>query len=163
MTIVLKKITKEEVWPTLPYEDWKGTLDTLHMWMQIVGKVKLAIAHFINQWWEVAFYVNAYGMTTGRIPYKNEVFEVDFDFINHNVGIRTSEGKEKTITLKPRSVAEFYNEFMHTLKILDIEVTIHPVPAEVANPIPFKEDTKHASYDKAYATRWWHIQLQICS
>ncbi len=148
---------KNAVWPELPYEEWKNTLDTLHMWMQIVGKVKLALAPFLNQWWEVAFYVTSTGITTGRIPFENEIFQVDFDFISHYVAIRTSTGQFKKIPLIPRTVARFYQEFMEVLSSLGIKVTIWPIPVEVQNPIPFIKDTKHTSYDKEYATKWWHI------
>src|SRR5260370_21605849 len=106
----VKTNTPGDMWPPLPYDIWKDTKDTLHMWMQIVGKIKLALVPFINQWWEVAFYVTATGMTTGRIPYNNEIFQVDFDFISHNLFIRTSSNQLKTIPLQPRSVAAFYGE-----------------------------------------------------
>jgi hypothetical protein len=150
-------------WPSLPYQDWQDTLDTLHMWMQIVGKIKLALCPFINQWWETAFYVTPRGMTTGRIPNKNEVFAVDFDFISHFLIIRTSSGTEKAIPLMPRSVADFYQEFTSTLNSLGIKVSIYETPVEFTNPIPFPKDTKHSSYDKDYVTCWWHLLLQINS
>ncbi len=148
------------MWTELPYEDWKDTLDTLHMWMQIVGKVKLALAPFINQWWEVAFYVTASGMTTGRIPFGSDIFQVDFDFLIHNLSIRTSNNQQKIISLENRPVAEFYKEFMDALTSLGIHVKINPVPVEVPNVIPFIKDTQHASYDKDFVARWWHILLQ---
>src|SRR5258708_5709055 len=123
------------LWPSLPYEDWNDTLDTLHMWMQIVGKVKLVLSPFLNQWWETAFYVTPTGMTTGRIPYKHIAFAVDFNFITHTLTIATSNKQKKTIPLKSRSVAEFYTEFMTILKTLGINVAINPVPVEFAEPI----------------------------
>jgi hypothetical protein len=152
----------EEKWPVLHYEEVKDTLDTLHMCMQIVGKVKLELCPFINQWWEVAFYVTASGMTTGRIPYGNEIFEVDFDFITHNIYIRTSSGQLKTIPLIPRPVSDFYKEFINVLEAIGIKVSINPLPSEVPDPIPCHEDTKHTSYDKEYVTRWWHILVRTC-
>src|SRR6266705_2966586 len=100
MKTVARHNEKVAKWKELPYDSWKDTLDTLHMWMQVVGKVKLALAPFINQWWEVAFYVTAHGMTTGRIPYQNGVFDVAFDFIRHILQVRTSHGVTKTIPLK---------------------------------------------------------------
>src|SRR5258708_4718075 len=148
------------MWPDLRYSEWKETLDTLHMWMQIVGKVKLALAPFINQWWEVAFYVTASGMTTGRIPFGSDIFQVDFDFLIHNLSIRTSNNQQKIISLENRPVAEFYKEFMDALTSLGIHVKINPVPVEVPNVIPFIKDTQHASYDKDFVARWWHILLQ---
>lgn len=151
----------DELWPPLPYCEWKETLETLHMWMQIVGKVKLALAPFINQWWEVVFYITARGMTTGRIPYNNEIFQIDFDFISHNMSIYKSNNRSKTIPLHARSVADFYKEFIEKLAALGIHTKIIPVPVEVLNPIPFSEDTKHASYEAEYVTKWWRILVQI--
>lgn len=151
------------MWPDLQYPKWQETLDTLHMWMQIVGKVKLTLAPFINQWWEVAFYVTSTGMTTGDIPYGDDVFQIDFDFQHHILSIYTSTGQVKEIPLTSRSVAAFYDEFMDSLKQLGIHVTIWPVPVEVANLIPFDKDTKHASYDKKYVARWWHILVKVNS
>ncbi|HEV2339855.1 MAG TPA: DUF5996 family protein [Patescibacteria group bacterium] len=154
------KYTQKELWPPLPYLEWKNTLDTLHMWTQIVGKVKLKLAPFINQWWEVAFYVTATGLTTGRIPYNREAFIINFDFLNHNLTIQTSNNKSRTFPLVPQSVASFYKQFMHELASVEIHVAIKPVPTEVPDPIPFLKDTRHKSYDKAYVTRWWRIVLQ---
>ncbi len=148
-------------WPSLPYSDWKDTLDTLHMWMQIVGKVKLRLSPFLNQWWETAFFITSTGMTTGRIPYKNKAFEIYFDFIRHSMSILTSEGDKRLIMLKAISVAQFYKEFLYNLESLGISFSIYPVPVEFANPIPFKTDTIHSSYNKDYVERWWRIQLQI--
>lgn len=157
----LSKKSQPELLPSLPYKDWKDTLDTLHLWMQIVGKVKLKLNPFLNQWWEVAFYVTARGITTGRIPYKTIAFEVFFDFISHKLHIQTSEGKEKIILLEPMSVAEFYKKFMQSLTLLDIKIAITPTPSEVPNPIPFKKDTKHSSYNKDSVVKWWQIQIHI--
>ncbi len=149
-----------QTWPSLQYDQWKDTLDTLHMYMQIVGKVKVELCPFLNQWWETAFYITAIGMTTGRIPYKKEAFSIDFDFIHHKLIIQTSSGKENIILLKSYSVAKFYDVFMKALKKLKISVSIYPVPVEFADPIPFKKDITHSSYDKAYVARWWRILLQ---
>jgi hypothetical protein len=149
------------MWLELPYQEWKDTLDTLHMWMQIVGKVKLQLSPFVNQWWEVAFYVTVYGMTTGRIPSGNDAFQVDFDFLTHTLSIRTSNNQQKILSLESRSVAEFYKEFMEVLMSLGIHVVINPVPVEVQDVIPFTKDTRHASYAKDYVTEWWRILLQI--
>lgn len=152
--------TAAVLWPSLPYQRWKDTRDTLHLWMQIVGKVKLKLSAFLNQWWEVAFQVTPRGMTTGRIPYQEMAFAADFDFLAHTLSITTSEGDQERIPLAPRSVAEFYREFMSALSALGIDVTITSTPSEIAHPIPFAEDIQHASYDKEYVTQWWRIQLQ---
>lgn len=149
------------MWPELSYEQWKDTLDTLHMWMQIVGKVKLALAPFLNQWWEVAFYITSTGMTTGEIPFESNSFKVEFDFTLHILSITTSSHTSKSLPLIPQTVAAFYQEFMEVLKTLGVSVTIWPEPVEVPNPIPFFKDTKHASYDNDYVTKWWHIQTLV--
>ncbi len=147
-------------WPPLSHDSWKDTLVTLHMWTQIVGKIKLKQNPFINQWWEVAFYLTPRGLATGRIPYQDRAFEVIFDFIHHTLFILTSDGKEEKISLHPQSVAQFYTTFMKSLAKLGIEITINPIPSETTNTIPFSKDTKHVSYDKAFVATWHHIQLQ---
>jgi hypothetical protein len=151
--------TAAALWPPLPYEEWKDTCDTLHLWMQIVGKVKLKLSPFLNQWWEVAFYITPRGMTTGRIPYQDLAFAADFDFLAHTLTIATSAGEHQRMVLAPRSVAEFHQEFLAALSELGIDVAITPTPSEVMHPIPFADDTQHASYDGDYVTRWWQIQL----
>jgi hypothetical protein len=149
-----------ELWPSLPFEAWKDTCETLHMWTQIVGKVRLALSPFENHWWHVPLYVTARGLTTSPIPYQGRTFEVDFDFIDHNLFIQTSEGTTKAMPLISRSVADFYQEFMASLRTLDIEVTINTLPSEVTNPIRCDEDVVHASYDPEYANRFWRILVQ---
>lgn len=150
----------EDRWPPLPWETWKDTCETLHMWMQIAGKVKLELAPFLNEWWEVAFHLTARGMTTGIIPYRDRTFDMNFDFIDHHVSIRTDDGALETLRLEPRSVADFYREFMGALTAVGLEVTINPVPSEVQEPIPFDENRKDSSYDAAMVNRWWRIQVQ---
>ncbi|MGH2575223.1 MAG: DUF5996 family protein [Ignavibacteria bacterium] len=152
-------MSSENIWPSLLYDEWKDTLETLHMKMQIIGKVKLALNPFLNQWWHIAFYINATGMTTGLIPYKNIVFEIDFDFINHNLYIRTSDNQLKVIPLISGSGAGFYREFINTLKAMDISVTINTLPSEVPNPVPCDADER-SSYDKEWVYRWWKILVQ---
>jgi hypothetical protein len=144
-------------WPELPLESWEDTYHTLHMWSQIVGKVRLALSPKTNHWWEVPFYVNAVGLTTSPIPYRSGVFEIFFDFIHHKLVIQTSHATSTTLALAPRSVADFYREFMETLASLGIEVKIWKMPVEIPDPIPFDQDTIHASYDPEYAHRFWRI------
>ena len=146
-----------DLWPELPLESWEDTYHTLHMWSQIVGKVRLALSPKTNHWWEVPFYVNAVGLTTSPIPYKSGVFEIYFDFIHHKLVIQTSHATSKTLPLVPRSVADFYREFMETLGSLGINVKIWKMPVEIPDPIPFDQDTIHASYDPEYAHRFWRI------
>jgi uncharacterized protein DUF5996 len=148
-------------WPALPFAEWKDTCATLHMWMQIVGKVRLALSPLVNHWWEVPLYVSARGLTTSAIPYGAGIFEVEFDFIEHVLRIETSAGETEVMDLEPRSVADFYREFMATLKSMGIEVKIWPMPVEIPNPIRFDQDTTHASYDSVYAERFWRVLVAV--
>jgi hypothetical protein len=147
-------------WPSLPLEEWKDTYATLHMWTQIVGKIRLVQSPPINHWWQVPLYVTPRGLTTSTMPYETRSFQIDFDFVEHQLLINTDDGKTGTMALAPRSVADFYRELMATLRALDIEVKIRAIPDEVADPIPFAEDDKHASYDSVYANRFWRILVQ---
>ncbi len=150
-----------EAWPPLPLAEWQETLDTLHMWLQIIGKVKLELTPFLNEWWNVGLHVTASGLTTGPIPHGPGIFQIDLDFIRHNVVIQTSAGEIKGLPLISRSVANFYAELMSTLAALGIEVTIDPLPTEVPNPIRCDINETHASYDPEYVNRWWRILVQI--
>jgi peroxiredoxin len=150
-----------EIWPALPNEEWKDTLATLHMWTQIVGKVKLVLVPYLNEWWQVAFTVTARGLTTSTIPFGRRVFQVDFDFLDHRLDIQVSDGNARSIPLHPRSVADFYREFMGALDALGLGVTITTNPVEVEHTIPFDQDQVHAAYDPVYVTRWWRILLQV--
>jgi hypothetical protein len=153
-------INQSALWPELPYEKWKDTCITLHMWSQIVGKVKLALAPFLNEWWEVAFLVTARGLTTSAIPFKDRSFQVNFDFIDHELSIVLDDGNSRTIPLVPQSVADFYNKFMNHLISLGIRVRINTKPVEVENTIPFERDSAHASYDPEFANCFWRILVQ---
>lgn len=131
------------------------------MCMQIAGKIKVKLTPFINHWWNVSFHLTASGMTSGIIPYGNKVFEMNFDFINHNLYIATDKDKSITIPFYPRSVSEFYHELMDSLDKLGIKVKINKIPSEVPDPIPCDIDTKHCHYDKGFVNRWWRILLRI--
>lgn len=145
-----------ESWPALPFEAWKDTLDTLHMWTQIVGKTRLELCPEENHWWQVTFYVTARGLTTSPMPYNGHTFDAEFDFADHMLRIRTSSGDLRTLALKPRSVADFYAEYLKTLLELGVNVKIrHPQPDEVPDPIPFSEDRVHSSYDREAAHGFW--------
>ena len=144
-------------WPALPFEAWSDTCETLHMWMQIVGKVKLSLAPFQNQWWQVGFHPTARGLSTGPIPSRDGVFEAEFDFVDHNLVVRTSDGRCKALALMPDSVSDFYHHVMHALRALGVECRINPRPVEVPNSIAFEHDREHASYDPDYVHRWWLI------
>ncbi|MDQ1523099.1 MAG: hypothetical protein QOE47_1023, partial [Pyrinomonadaceae bacterium] len=151
---------RDEVWPSLPLEAWKETYATLHMWTQIVGKVRLVQSPRINHWWQVPLYVSARGLTTTAVPHGTRNFEIEFDFIEHRLVIRTSDGQTRSLALAPRTVADFYRELMATLDALQLAVTIRAIPDELPNPIPFAEDEEHAAYDAEYANRFWRILAQ---
>jgi hypothetical protein len=148
-------------WPALRLADWKDTYATLHLWTQIVGKIRLELTPIVNHWWNVPFYVSARGLNTSIIPYGDRHFNMEFDFFQQKLVIRTSDPKTASVALAPRSVADFYKDLMSTLRSLDIEVHIWKMPVEVANPIPFDQDTVHAAYDGEYARRFWQILLSI--
>jgi hypothetical protein len=150
-----------EPWPALPINEWKDTRATLHMWTQIVGKVCLALSPRVNHWWEVPLYVSARGLTTSSIPYGVEIFEIEFDFLAHQLEIRTSRGQSSALPLEPRSVADFYRAFMTELDSLGIHVKIWPMPVEIPDPIRFDQDHVHASYDAEYVNRFWRILVAV--
>ena len=147
------------VWPSLPLAEWQDTRDTLHMWTQIVGKTRLALAPRENHWWHVPLYVSARGLSTTPIPYRSGAFEVEFDFIDHRLGVKTSDGAVRAIALRPQAVADFYREYMDVLDSLGIAVKLWPVPVEVDAPIPFLEDRRHASYEAEHAQRFFRMLL----
>jgi len=148
---------KTKKWPNLPLEEWKDTCATLHMWTQIVGKVRLAQSPLVNHWWNVPLYVSSRGLTTTAIPYQQITFEMEFDFIEHRLVITCSDGGSATVKLEPKSVAFFYQEVMAALQQLRIEVHIWKMPVEIPDPIPFDQDHQHASYDPEYANRFWRV------
>jgi len=152
----------EEVggWPSLPFDEWRETRATLHMWTQVVGKVRLAQAPHVNHWWQVPLYVTTRGLTTSPIPYGERTFQVDFDFQGHRLLIETTGGDSREMELAPRTVADFYREFMSALRSLGLEVKIWTTPVEVADPVPFEEDETHAAYDAEYAGRFWRVLVQ---
>src|SRR5260370_12088443 len=150
-----------ECWPALGLDSWKETYATLHMWTQIVGKVRLRLTPVVNHWWNVPLYVTARGLTTSRIPYGERAFEVRFDFIRNQLVLETSDGLVKTLPLEPRAVAEFYQEFMELLRSAEIEVKIWRMPVEISDPLAFDQDRVHASYDRASVEKFWRILLSV--
>jgi len=150
-----------ERWPALPYDAWKDTYATLHMWSQIVGKIALARIPPLNHSWGIALDVTARGLTTRTLRHGDRSFRVAFDFIDHQLVIETSDGNRRTLPLAPRTVAAFYEEVMATLREMALPVTIWPMPVEIPNPIRFDEDTVHRSYDSSFANRFWRILLRI--
>jgi len=152
-----------ECWPALPLDSWKDTYATLHMWAQMVGKVRLRLTPLVNHWWNVPLYVTARGLSTSRIPYGRTAFELGFDFIRHQLVLETSDGILKTLPLVPQSVAEFYGDFMRMLQSAGIEIKIWRMPVEVPDPIPFDQDRVHAAYDPAAVEKFWRILLSADS
>ena len=149
-----------ETWPALPYEAWADTCATLHMWTQVVGKIRLALAPMVNHWWQVPLYVDQRGLTTSPIPYGERTFQIDFDFVGHQLLVHCDGGATRTIALAPRTVADFHREVMATLKALRIDVEIWTTPVEVPDPVPFEKDTVHAAYDAAAVHRFWRALVQ---
>jgi hypothetical protein len=153
--------TNSELLPALPFDSWKDTLATLHMWTQVVGKVRLKLCPLVNHYWNVAFYLTARGMTTSAMPYSRGTVEVRFDFIAHRLLIETSEGRMVAVALKPQSVAEFYKAFMAALDDLGVTVKIWTLPCEIPDPTPFEKDHIHASYDPDAVHKFWRITAWV--
>jgi hypothetical protein len=147
-------------WPALAYDDWADTAATLHLWTQIVGKVRMVLTPPVNHWWHVPLYVSACGLTTSPIPVGDRSIEIVFDFLDHQLCLICSDGRRETIALRPISVARFYRETMAALARLGVEPHIWTVPCEVENPIPFETDETHRSYDAEAAQRFWRALMQ---
>jgi hypothetical protein len=150
-----------ERWPAQPLEQWRDTYATLHMWTQIVGKIRLALTPLINHWWNVPLYVNGRGLTTSLIPYRDRPFELWFDLPDQQLVFETSDGLRKSLSLKSVSVADFYPEVMQMLRSSGIEVNIWRMPVEIPDAIPFDEDNVHAACDPEAAQRFWRILLSV--
>jgi len=147
-------------WPDLPYGAWKDTCQTLHLWTQVAGKIRLALTPWLNHSWHVPLYVNARGLTTSPIYGGEHAFEIVFDFNRHTLEIETSEGEQRSFALEPRTVAEFYEKLLLELKQAGIGVRINEHPNEIPDAIPFSRDHAHASYDPEFAQRFWKVLLQ---
>ena len=156
----MSNISNAEAWPSLPLEAWSDTCATLHMWTQIVGKIRLAQSPWINHSWHVTLYVTTRGLTTSPIPYGNRTFQIDFDFINHQVTIQSSDGGMAGFSLQPQSVAAFYGRLKDEMAKLDLHVNINQKPNEIPDPIPFDQDETHKAYDQVYANRFWRVLVQ---
>jgi len=148
-------------WPELPYEAWKDTLQTLHMELQIVGKVRFALTRREPLWANVPLYVTASGLTTSPMAYEDTIFQVDVDLVDHAIMIRSAEGQLRRVALKARPVADFFADFMESLDGLGIRPRFRAVPSEVPNPIPFAEDTVHGTYDPSWANRFWTVLSRV--
>jgi hypothetical protein len=150
----------DAVWPALPADAWADTRDTVHMWTQIVGKVRMATTPMTNHWWNVTLYVSQRGLTTSPMPYGDRTFQIDFDFEDHRLDIATADGERRSMKLEPRSVADFYVELMSQLDELGLSTPIWTMPVEVEGAIPFDEDDEHASYDADAVNRFWRVLAQ---
>jgi len=148
-------------WPSLRVEDWTETRETLHMWLQVVGKVRLAKAPMVNHWWQVPLYVTPRGLTTTAIPDGNTTFEIEFDFCVHELHIDLEGGERRVVELKPKPVAEFYSQTMDALRDLGIDVSIRTTPVEVERAIPFDRDQEHAAYDADRVQLFWRQLVQV--
>jgi Family of unknown function (DUF5996) len=144
-------------WPALPWSEWEATANTLHMWTQIVGKTRLALTPLQNHWWNVPLYCTARGLGTSAMAYGDDVLDIEFDFVVHELHLRLGSGAVQTLKLRAQTVADFYREYLDCLKALGVSVKIMPMPVEVANPIRFDLDTEHKSYDSEYAHRFWLV------
>jgi hypothetical protein len=149
-----------EDWPQLRYEDWKETLATLHLWLQIVGKIRLALAPMMNHWWQTTLYVTARGLTTSAMPYGTRTLQIDFDFLGQRLVVNECHGNTTGFDLGPMTVARFYEQLMHLLESIDVRIRIWKTPAEIADGIPFDRDETHKTYDGEYAERFWRALLQ---
>jgi hypothetical protein len=151
----------DERWPPLRYDEWKDTYATLHLWSQVVGKIALAQAPALNHSWGIALQVTARGLATRALPHGTRAFQMEFDFIDHALEVRTSDGERQMLPLEPRPVAEFYSAVMRLLDEMKLPVKIWPVAVELPQPIRLDTDTEHRSYDPAFAHRFWHILVQV--
>lgn len=147
-------------WPSLPLKEWQETYATLHIWTQIVGKIRMEFTPSLNHWWHTTLYVTPRGLSTSLIPYRQLSFEITFDFIDHQLLVQTAASHVRTMLLRPMSVAQFYRDLMKLLDSLEIDAKINLLPQEVPNPIPFDQDETHKSYEKEYARRHFHLLLQ---
>jgi hypothetical protein len=148
-------------WPALPYAEWADTCATLHLWTQIVGKIRLAHTPTVNHWWNVPLYVTSRGLTTSLMCRGSRGFQIDLDFIDHRLEIATSTGETESVVLEPRTVADFYAELMARLRALDLETHIWTMPVEIPDAIPFDRDLIHASYDSDYVNRFWRVLVRV--
>lgn len=150
-------------WPELVFDQWKDSLETVHMWTQMVGKTKLANAPFLNQWWQIGFHLTPHGMTSGPMDSQQGLFSIDFDFVDHQLVFRASSGLTRTIALYQRSVANFFEEYQRTVALFGVAPIKNPVPTEVPDPIPFAQDTIHDSYDRDAVNRWFQVMASTDS
>jgi hypothetical protein len=153
-------VSTNSQWPDLPFAAWRDTCDTLILWMQIVGKVRIACTPLINHWWNATFHVTSHGLIAPAMAYRTRTFDVIFDFAEHRLRIEASDGRCETLPLQPMATADFYAGFMQSLHRLDIDVRIWTMPCEIEGAAPFEQDRTHAQYDRAYVERYWQALVQ---
>ncbi len=156
MTTLHPRSTPDD-WPELPFEAWSDTCATLHMWLQMAGKIRLVQSPWVNHSWHVPLYLTARGLTTSPIPHGARHFQIDFDFIDHVASIAKDDGRARSLKLEPKTVADFHAELFEKLGELDLDLEIHTTPSELQDAIPFEQDREHASYDADYAQRFWRV------
>jgi hypothetical protein len=156
-----KFVDRPECWPELPLDSWRETCATLHLWTQVVGKIRLRLTPLVNHWWNVPLYVTARGLTTSRIPYGDRAFELIFDFLAHDLVLETNDGTVKRLALRPMTVADFYRDCLEMMHSAGFDISIWRMPVEIPNPIAFDEDRVHAAYDAERVERFWRILLSV--
>ncbi len=154
-------VTRPSAWPSLPLDGWRDSYATLHMWTQIVGKTRLALAPMQNHWWQVALYVTERGLSTSAMPSDGRSVTVEFDFIDHQLYVRTSDDRRASVPLRPQTVAEFYHAYLEAVRSVEVSLRLWPVPVEVEIAIPFAEDEVHACYDGEAARSCWQVMTQV--
>ena len=154
-------VSSDPTWPGLPLEQWRNTSETLHLWLQVVGKIRLRQSPWVSHCWTATFYVTPRGLSTSTIPHGTRQFEIEFDFVGQRLTIQSSDGQLGGFPLEPQSVAAFYKRLMNEMARLNLQVTIHKKPNEVLDPVPFDQDEVHASYDAEAANRFWRILVQV--
>jgi hypothetical protein len=154
-------VSNEESWPALPPGDWSDTVSTLHLWLQVAGKVRLAYSPWVNHSWNATLYITSTGLTTSPVPHGSDVFQIDFDFLAQRIDVIVADGRRDGFALEPQSVAAFYSRLMAVMDGLGLSVSIHRSPNEVADPIPFDQDEAHRVYDGASANRFWRVLAQV--
>lgn len=152
---------QKTVWPDLPLKQWEETYSTVHLWTQVVGKIKLEFSEFMNHWWNVTFFPTTSGLSTGIIPYKNTSFEMEFNFLNHHLVIKMDDGQKELIPLQSGTISEFYEEVKSRLKSLGVHIHIWTVPVEIDDRVPFDKDHRPRVYDPEYAQRYWKALVQV--
>ncbi|MFL6541675.1 MAG: DUF5996 family protein, partial [Chthoniobacterales bacterium] len=160
MTHELTTADRENFWPALPFSEWRETAMTLRLWTQIVGKIRLKLTPWMNHSWHVVLYVSSRGLTTSPIPHGLDTFEIEFDFLDHELRIVKSDGKRRTLPLRAQSVAAFYRAVLTALDELDLSAAIDRTPNELVDVIPFDQDETHHAYDADYANRFWRVLVQ---